>query len=80
MFGIIAGIQANELRCNEFIELSLSMVTALAPRIGYDRAAEIVKEAHSSGRPLREVAREMGVEEEILDQALDHRKMARPND
>ena len=43
-------------------------------------ATEIVKEAHESGRPLREVAREMGVDEEILEQALDHRRMARPHD
>ncbi|MGA9371522.1 MAG: hypothetical protein WBV53_06710 [Solirubrobacterales bacterium] len=40
----------------------------------------MVKEAHTSGRPLREVAREMGVEESVLDEALDHRKMARPHD
>ena len=35
---------------------------------------------HASGRPLREVAREMGVDEEILEQALDHRKLARPHE
>ena len=41
---------------------------------------EIVHAAHESGRPIREVAREMGVDEAILDQALDHRRMARPHD
>ena len=41
----------------------LATATALNPHIGYDRAAEIVKEAHESGRPIREVAREMGVDE-----------------
>jgi fumarate hydratase class II len=40
---------------------------------------EIVKEASASGRPLREVAREQGVAEEILEQALDYRTMARPH-
>ncbi len=54
--------------------------TALNPHIGYDRAAEIVKEAAASGRPLREVALEKGVDEATLDEALDHRKMARPHD
>ena len=56
------------------------MATALNPYIGYDRATEIVKEAASSGRPLREVAEEMGVDPEILEQALDHRRMARPHE
>ena len=50
--------------------------TALNPYIGYDAATEIVKEATRSGRPLREVAREKGVSEDVLDEALDLRKMA----
>jgi fumarate hydratase class II len=57
-------------------EATLATATALNPHIGYDAAAAIVKEATSSGRPLREVAREQGVSEEILDEALDLRKMA----
>ena len=52
------------------------MATALNPYIGYDRAAEIVKDASKSGRTLREVAREHGVDEETLDKALDLRKIA----
>ena len=51
----IDGIQADEARCNELIELSLSMVTALAPRLGYDRAAAIAKESVTSGRTVREI-------------------------
>ncbi len=54
--------------------------TALNPYIGYDRATEIVKEAARSGRSLREVARDAGVEESVLDEALDYRKMAKPHD
>ena len=54
--------------------------TALNPFIGYDKASEIVKEAASSGRSLREVAREAGVEESVLDEALDYHKMARPHE
>src|SRR5205807_8187376 len=57
-------------------ELTLAVATALNPYIGYDRATEIVKAAADSGRPLREVALEHGVEEEILDKALDLRRIA----
>jgi fumarate hydratase class II len=76
----VSGIEPNEEMLERHAEATLATATALNPHIGYDRATEIVKEAHASGRPLREVAREMGVEEEILEQALDHRRMARPND
>ena len=75
----VQGIEADEKVAERHAEASLATATALNPHIGYDRATEIVKEAHESGRPLREVAREMGVDEEILEQALDHRKMARPH-
>jgi fumarate hydratase class II len=76
----VSGIQPNEEMLERHAEATLATATALNPHIGYDRATEIVKEAHASGRPLREVAREMGVDEEILDKALDHRRMARPHD
>jgi fumarate hydratase class II len=49
------------------------------PHIGYDRATELVKQAAASGRSLREVAREAGVEESILDEALDLGAMAKPH-
>ena len=55
------------------------MATALNPYIGYDRATAIVKDAAASGRTLREVAREHGVDEDMLDKALDLRGMARGN-
>ena len=74
------GIEADEEMTSRHAETTLATATALNPHIGYDRGAEIVKEAHESGRPIREVAREMGVDEKILDQALDHRKMARPHE
>ena len=45
-----------------------------------DRAAEIVKAAAESGRSLREVALEHGVEPAVLEEALDHRRMARPHE
>ena len=76
----VTGIEADEEMTNRHAEATLATATALNPHIGYDAAAEIVKEAHESGRPLREVAREKGVSEEILDEALDHRRMAHPHD
>jgi fumarate hydratase, class II len=75
----VDGIEANREQAERYAELTLSAATALNPYIGYDRASEIVKEAASSGRPLREIAREKGVDESILDEAFDYRKMARPH-
>jgi fumarate hydratase class II len=75
----VRGIEANREQCERYAELTLSAATALNPYIGYDKATEIVKEASASGRSLREVAREQGVSEAVLDVALDYRKMARPH-
>ena len=72
----VSGIEANLAGCERSAEATLAAATALNPHIGYDAAGEIVKEATRSGRSLREVAREQGVSEEILDEALDLRKMA----
>jgi fumarate hydratase class II len=76
----VDGIEANRETLEHYAELTLSAATALNPHIGYDRASEIVKEAARSGRPLREVAQEAGVDEAILDEALDYRAMARPHE
>jgi fumarate hydratase, class II len=76
----VDGIEANREQCEHYAELTLSAATALNPHIGYDRASEIVKEAASSGRPLRDVARDKGVDEAILDEALDYRRMAKPHE
>jgi fumarate hydratase class II len=75
----VDGIEAQRENAERYAELTLSAATALNPYIGYDRATEIVKEAAASGRSLREVAREKGVEDKILDKALDYRAMAKPN-
>jgi fumarate hydratase class II len=75
----VDGIEANRERNEAYAEATLSAATALNPYIGYDKAAEIVKEASKSGRSLREVAREAGVEEAILDEALDYHGMAKPH-
>ena len=75
----VDGIEANRERCESYAELTLSAATALNPYIGYDKATEIVKTAAASGRPLREVALEAGVEASVLDEALDYHAMAKPH-
>jgi fumarate hydratase, class II len=75
----VKGIEANREACERYAELTLSAAAALNPYIGYDKGSEIVKEAAASGRPLREVAREAGVDEETLAKALDYRAMADPH-
>jgi fumarate hydratase, class II len=75
----VDGIEANREVCERYAELTLSAATALNPYIGYDAATEIVKESAASGRSLREVARERGVAEDVLDKALDYRAMAKPH-
>jgi fumarate hydratase class II len=67
----VDGVIANREQCATFAEGSLSVATALNPFIGYDKASQIVTEAHASGRTLREVALELGVEAKVLDEALD---------
>jgi fumarate hydratase class II len=74
----IKGIEADEQRCRELVEMSFPIVTALVPAIGYDAAAEISKEAFKTGRSIRAVALAKGVmSEKELDEALDLVKMTR---
>jgi fumarate hydratase class II len=75
----IDGIRANRETCERYAERNLITATALNPYVGYDLASEIVKEAARSGRSLREVALAKGVDEAVLDAALDFRAMARPH-
>jgi fumarate hydratase, class II len=75
----VDGIVANEDRCRELLEGNLSLATALAPRIGYDEAAAIAKQAFKEGKTARTVARERGVLSEAeLDEILDARAMTSP--
>ncbi len=76
---LIAGLEADEQVCADYIEGSLAMSTSLAPVIGYDAAAGISKEAFASGRTVREVAREKQVlPDDELDRLLDPRSMTQP--
>ena len=75
----LIGIEANEERCRELVELSMAMVTSLAPKIGYDRAAEIAKESAKTGRTVREICLERKVlPVEELERALDPVGMTEP--
>jgi fumarate hydratase, class II len=75
----VDGITANEERCRELLEGNLSLATALAPRIGYDEAAAVAKQAFAEGKTAREVARERRVlPDSELDEVLDARAMTEP--
>ncbi|MEN3382642.1 MAG: fumarate hydratase, class, partial [Hyphomicrobiales bacterium] len=75
----VVGIRANETRIRDLTERSLMLVTALAPQIGYDRAAKIAKSAHANGTTLREEAVGGGyVTEAQFDRLVRPEKMVRP--
>ena len=72
----VDGIEVDAARCADLVGRNLSIVTALAPRIGYDAATEVARRAAATGRPVRETALEMGVLPEAeLDTVLDLRRM-----
>ncbi len=76
----IAGLAANVEHCAGQVEWSMSMVTALAPVIGYDRAAEIAKRAVAEGKTVRALCQEMKVlPEDELNRLLDPASMLRPH-
>ncbi len=72
----VRGLEADRDRCAALVEDSLALATGLAPEVGYDATADIVGEAHRTGRPVREVAAERSaLEPADLDRILDPRKM-----
>jgi fumarate hydratase class II len=73
----VDGIEANREGCERSSQSTLASATALNPYIGYDKGAAIVKEAAATGRMLRDVALEHGVDPDTYDTAMDLRKMAR---
>jgi fumarate hydratase, class II len=77
----IVGIRANEPRIREQMERSLMLVTALTPRIGYEKAAKIAKAALANGTTLREEATRLGyMSGEEFDRLVQPARMTRPND
>ena len=76
---LVSGIEPNRDRIGSLAEQSLSLATALAPHIGYERAAEIAKRASDEGRTVREVAREENILSQAeLDRILDPRRQTEP--
>jgi fumarate hydratase class II len=71
----VAGIEPNTRHIDELMRRSLMLVTALAPKVGYDTAAKIAKTAHKNGTTLREEALKMGV---ITGEEFD--RIVRPED
>jgi aspartate ammonia-lyase len=75
----VAGVQADVERCRGYAEGTLALVTALSPRIGYERAAGLAKEVWSSGRSVREVATEQGILSPAeISELLDPRRLTEP--
>ena len=74
---LVAGLEANRQRASSLVEQSLAMVTVLAPEIGYEKAAAISKEAYTTDRTVREVAREKsGIPEDRLNELLNPESQA----
>jgi fumarate hydratase class II len=77
---LIVGLRANDAHITARNEQSLSLATALAPHIGYDAAAELAKDAHETGRTVRELARERQMLPETdLERVLDLRRQTEPD-
>jgi aspartate ammonia-lyase len=75
----IAGITANDKRCNFYVQATVSLATALNPYIGYAKAAEIAKEAVATGRSIIEIAREKKLlSEKEIGEILDPARMTEP--
>jgi fumarate hydratase class II len=73
----IEGLTATE-RGPQLVEQGLMLATALAPVIGYDAAAKLAKDAHASGRTIRELALERGMDAAEVDRLLDPAAMTEP--
>jgi fumarate hydratase class II len=78
---LLVGLEVNEERCRQLIDQSLMMVTSLAPKVGYEQAAAMAKDAFKSGKTIRELCREQGILPEAeLEEALDPWKMTEPRE
>jgi fumarate hydratase class II len=76
----VIGIRANRRRIAELLQNSLMLVTALAPHIGYDKAAQIAKTAHANGTTLRDEAVRLGfVSGKDFDRWVRPARMTRPD-
>lgn len=77
---LLNGIAVDEARCRELLERSLMNVTALVPELGYDRCAELAKQALAEDKTIRELVLELGLlKAGRLDELLDYEAMTRPS-
>jgi len=75
----VTGIEANREHCEELVEQSLAMCTSLAPKIGYDKAADIAKESFKTGKTIRQIAQERKLMSDAeLNKILDPKRMTQP--
>ena len=78
---LVEGLKADETRIDKLMRESLMLVTALAPKIGYDNATKVAKEAHKNGTTLKEEAIKLGfVDEETFEKTVRPEKMVGPTD
>ena len=78
---LVEGLKADETRIDKLMRESLMLVTALAPKIGYDNATKVAKEAHKNGTTLKEEAIKLGfVDEETFEKIVRPEKMVGPSD
>ena len=76
---LLVGLEVNQQRCEELIDQSLMMVTALAPKLGYDTAAKLAKQAFEEGKTIRQLVKAEGlIGDAELDDLLNPDKMTRP--
>lgn len=75
----VKGIKANEEQCEEWLDKSVGIVTALLPHIGYENSSMLAKEAYKTGRPVRQIILEKGLlTKEAMDIILSPEEMTKP--
>ena len=76
---LLKDLQPNKEQCQEWLDKSVGIVTAMLPHIGYENSAMIAKEAYNTGRPVREVILEKGlITKEQMDKILEPKEMTTP--
>jgi fumarate hydratase class II len=76
----VKGLKADKKKIKSFLDNSLMLVTALAPKIGYDNAAKIAKKAHKNGTTLKEESIKSGlISEKEYEKIVNPKKMISPN-
>ncbi len=77
---LVVGLQVNQEKINQYLEQSLMLVTALTPKIGYDKAAHVAHVAHEQGLTLKQACTSLGyISAEEFDQVIDPYQMAYPD-